>query len=354
MNTFFLKIFKPAYSFWRNFRQNNPKIEAFLYSLDNKKSFAKISQHERMLADTVRMDNYFGAIQKHVTPGDTVVDLGTGTGILAFFAAQKQPKKVYAIDHGEVLQFAEKLAEANDLKNVEFVRAHSSTFTPPEKVDVILHEQIGDYLINEDMVRNISDLRDRILKPGGKILPSLFEMYFEPIELNAGRRVSFLWEHNFNGIDYRPMKEWLESDKSTLSKPSLYNYIFPGDAKKWLSNPNPILSFDLMTVDPNNFPKTVNLQKEITEGGTFDGFALYFRIIFDEEHVIDNSPFEFPTHWFPSIFRIEPQKVEKGDVIVAELNMSDPAQEKLWDFKYEIKKSEPDAEKNQEFDEKTL
>jgi protein arginine N-methyltransferase 1 len=40
---------------------------------------------------------------------------------------------------------------------------------------VILHEQMGDYLFDEAMVTNVCDLRDRLLKRGGLILPSCFD-----------------------------------------------------------------------------------------------------------------------------------------------------------------------------------
>jgi len=46
-----------------------------------------------MVFDKVRMDVYHEGISRNVKHGDVVVDLGTGTGILALFAAQQNPKK---------------------------------------------------------------------------------------------------------------------------------------------------------------------------------------------------------------------------------------------------------------------
>src|SRR4051794_11391080 len=67
-------------------------------SLDNqnRQMFTKLYEHERMLADHVRLDAYYAAITKYVKQGDTVIDLGTGTGILSFFASRKAPKTIYA------------------------------------------------------------------------------------------------------------------------------------------------------------------------------------------------------------------------------------------------------------------
>ena len=59
------------------------------------------------------------------------------------------------------------LAAENGIENVDFEDVHSTKLYLEEPVDVILHEQIGDFLFDEAMVPNVCDLRDRLLKPGG-------------------------------------------------------------------------------------------------------------------------------------------------------------------------------------------
>lgn len=53
--------------------------------------------HYEMLEDKVRMKQYELAISK-VAKDKTVIDVGAGTGILSFFAAQSGAIKVYAIE----------------------------------------------------------------------------------------------------------------------------------------------------------------------------------------------------------------------------------------------------------------
>ena len=45
-----------------------------------------------LLSDTLRVDSYRAAIQAKVRSGDVVVDLGSGTGIMARFAALAEPR----------------------------------------------------------------------------------------------------------------------------------------------------------------------------------------------------------------------------------------------------------------------
>ena len=100
--------------------------------------FANFHEQEKMLADRPRMNFYHAAIARHIQPGDRVIDLGTGTGILAAFAARRGAAQVYAVDHSEIVRHAKTLAVENGIQNVEFIALHSSKLETTEKVDVIL------------------------------------------------------------------------------------------------------------------------------------------------------------------------------------------------------------------------
>ena len=83
-------------------------------------------------------------------------------------ASRAGAAKVYAVEHSDVIELAREIGRRNGINNVEFVRANSREFTPPEPVDVLLHEQMGDELFNENMLDNVIDLRNRVLQPGGR------------------------------------------------------------------------------------------------------------------------------------------------------------------------------------------
>ena len=94
------------------------RIDCILYDLNNMNQFTSLAGHEGMLADSVRVEGYYKGIQRNVKPGDIVVDLGTGTGILSFFASQRNPEKIYAIDHSPFISVAQAVARGEAERGV--------------------------------------------------------------------------------------------------------------------------------------------------------------------------------------------------------------------------------------------
>ncbi len=132
--------------------KSKPRLASLAFDLWMHNYFGRSQIHEKMLADQMRIENYYGTISKHVRAGDVVVDLGTGTGILAFFAALQHPAQVYAIEHSPMVEVAQQLAHANQLTNVAFFHGNSKDFEISGKADVIIHEQIGSAIFNENMI----------------------------------------------------------------------------------------------------------------------------------------------------------------------------------------------------------
>jgi predicted RNA methylase len=61
-----------------------------------------------MLEDRVRTSRFIDANRRTVQPDDVVVDLGTGSGVLAVAAAQAGAKHVYAIEARPIAEVAER------------------------------------------------------------------------------------------------------------------------------------------------------------------------------------------------------------------------------------------------------
>jgi protein arginine N-methyltransferase 1 len=139
--------------------------------------------HNVMLGDTVRMDAFKVAIQSQVKQGDVVVDLGTGTGILAKIALEAGASKVYGIEFNkDILDVAKR-----DLK--EFgdrfvpILGNSLNVELPERVDVIISETIGNFADNENCVLFLKDAKKRFLKDGGIMIPNSVIQMMAPVSV---------------------------------------------------------------------------------------------------------------------------------------------------------------------------
>jgi type I protein arginine methyltransferase len=321
---------------WRSINsrlRNTATVQRILYRFENEAEFCRVRSHEAMLADKRRVDLYKGMIDQFVRPEHVVLDLGTGTGILAFLAARKGARMVHAIEQSHMIDLAAHVALKNDIRNITFHHAHSRTLDLPEKVDIIVHEQIGDFLVDEDMIANVAELRDRILAPGGKILPARFEAYLEPVSLVDHRRIPLIWEQSVHGIDFGCTEEWL-ADRPEFETLSM-RYVFAEDVSALLSEPEPAYSIDLETVRPDHVPGRLKMKKTIERDGIMEGFCQYFRIYFDDSTYLETGPLApheslSRYHWGIPLYPTGQIPLRKGDVLTIEWPIEKVTKPKQW------------------------
>ena len=63
-------------------------------------------EHARMLHDDRRTGDYLAALAAAVRPGDVVLDIGTGSGVLAVAAARAGARRVYAVEASDIAEVA--------------------------------------------------------------------------------------------------------------------------------------------------------------------------------------------------------------------------------------------------------
>ncbi|MBL8007745.1 MAG: 50S ribosomal protein L11 methyltransferase [Ignavibacteria bacterium] len=315
MKDLFIKIAGKLYSK----AKSNTYIKKLYYAAANRNYFSSFQEHEKMLADKIRVDTYYTALQKYISKGDVVIDLGTGTGILSFMASKKSPSKIFAIEHSDIIDSARKAAVHNNISCIEFVNINSREFNTDIKADVLIHEQIGAYLFDENMIDNILDLRDRVLKKGGKIIPGKFEFFVEPVELKKDHRIPFIWEQQIHGIKFDCF--------SDLKNDSGANYgiilIRPESVEKFVSESERLIYFDLEKTERDSIPLKYNFTRKINQDCEINGLIIFFNIIFDETIKISTSPFLSDTHWNIPLLRTESFAAKKDDLIEISFEMKD-------------------------------
>lgn len=129
-------------------------------------SYAHFSIHEEMLKDRIRTTTYQKAIlrNQHLFEGKTVLDVGSGTGILCLFAAKAGAKHVYGIECSEIVEIAKKIVIDNHFEDrITFIKGKAEEITlPVDKVDIIISEWMGYFLLYESMLDTVLLMRDKV------------------------------------------------------------------------------------------------------------------------------------------------------------------------------------------------
>lgn len=167
-----------------------------------------VDEHRAYLSDTVRLDAFRRAIEVTVRPGDVVVDLGSGTGVLGLFALRAGARHVYSIENSGMIEVGRAIARTNGVADrVTFIARHSTEVQLPEPADVLVADLVGAMGFEIGMFGTYADAR-RFMKPGGRMIPRTVTMAIAPVE-DAERfaEVQF-WATGCAGIDTRDVLRW--------------------------------------------------------------------------------------------------------------------------------------------------
>jgi hypothetical protein len=140
--------------------------------------YQQLPHQQNMLQDAVRTGAYQHAMLANARDfaGATVMDVGTGSGVLAWFATQAGAARVYAVEASAAAESAAALLGANGVGDrVTVVKAKVEDVRLPEganSVDVLVSEPMGFMLLHEQMLRSYMVARQLFLKPGGRMFPS--------------------------------------------------------------------------------------------------------------------------------------------------------------------------------------
>jgi Arginine methyltransferase oligomerization subdomain/Ribosomal protein L11 methyltransferase (PrmA) len=168
-----------------------------------------VDEHRQYLSDQSRVAAFAQAIAEVVQPGDVVLDLGSGTGILGLLACRAGAQRVYSLEEGGIIDLARAICRANGFQDrVRFIKGFSTRVELPEKVDVAVCDQIGRFGFEAGVGESFHDARVRFLKPGGKLIPRRVDMYVDPVECpEIWNHVEF-WNGSPGGFDFRPARSW--------------------------------------------------------------------------------------------------------------------------------------------------
>jgi SAM-dependent methyltransferase len=255
-------------------------------------SYDHLAVHRWMLRDTVRNEAYRQAIFRVVKPGDVVLDVGAGTGILSIFAAQAGARRVFAVERSAIAEVAKRIIRTNGFENViEVVAGDLEDVSLPEKVDVIVSEWMGGLGVDENMFAPVVMARGRYLKPGGKMIPARVTALVAPAYVDEMDEGLAYWRSRPHGIDL--------SDISTLTANEshmLQSDVRPEDL---VAPAQPLWSHDAseITLEETDAGYGAKLHFTAERDGRIAALATWFVADMGGGISLTNAPDQPPTHW---------------------------------------------------------
>ena len=277
-------------------------------------SYAHHGIHEEMLRDQIRTNAYrdFILTNRELFEGKIVLDVGCGTGILSMFAANAGAKLVIAVDQSDIAYQAMDIVRENNLNEViKVIKGDAEQIDMPEgieKVDLIISEWMGYFLLFESMLDSIVRYRDKWLCKNGLVFPDLCSVLLAAVsdEKIWDAKVG-LWDEVY-GYKMSCMKNY------ALEEP----VIGIVSDENVCTNAVEILSLDINKVKVQDLEFEREFHMGVTRSGPCVGVVGYFDISFCKNA---SNPITFstgyltaPTHWKQTLFLFE----KKAHVLAGE------------------------------------
>lgn len=280
--------------------------------------FGALPIHAAMLSDVVRTQGWMAGIAQVVRPGDRVLEIGCGTGVLAVAAARAGASEVYAVEATPVAELAKRLAADNGVGDVvSVVQGWSTAIQLPERADVLVSEILDDDPFREGVLEATADAAKRLLHPGARILPRRITLLGALVELPEADR-------SRHGVTSESLQRW-QSDYG-ISFAALQASLRGGTianvprkvAGAWRQLSAPVVLADVVLDGSHPMRLDVAHDFAASDAGECHGVVTYFTAELTQETSVTTDPWSAAaaTHWLnPTLLVHRARPVVEGDTV---------------------------------------
>lgn len=270
-------------------------------------SFKVPGFHRNMLADEARNQAFESAIRTLVRPGDLVLDIGAGSGLLAMMAARAGAAGVVACEADRALAAtAREIVARNGYgEAVEIVAERSTKLDRSGALeagaDLVVAEVFSHTLLDEGAIETLNHAMKKLAAPGARIIPR-----------SASIQVALA---EYRGEILPPLGEVAGFDLSPFERHVPRRISVPLKSRKLRLRgaAQPIFDFDFTRGEaPVERRRTLELD---SRGGRVTGVAQWIRLRLTDEIAFENQP--GPGRWshWPCVFHPfdAPLETARGD-----------------------------------------
>ena len=286
-----------------------------------------------MLWDTVRV-NAFRRVVERNAPGNVLVEIGCGHGVLACLAVRAGARRVYAIEETSMIEVAREVARVNQMEDrVVFCEGNSLDVEIGERADVVYGDLMGPDPLGAGLLVYAHDAAVRFLRRDGVLIPAQLTLCAVGVDsrrIERELRTVREWLHQAEGLS-----DVLEVDVSPLVDASRTAFerayeafaykerLDPGvdglaaDHDRILTREAPVLEVDLRRTDPEHRVDAL-LSLHVESAGTLNAIATYATVHLDGDHRLSTAPHvsERPLSWGGQfISTLDPIDVEPGTTV---------------------------------------
>lgn len=247
-------------------------------------NFTAIEIHRRMLSDERRLVAYRDGLRAAVRPGDVVIDAGSGTGVLAVYAALAGARKVYAIERTEMAEAIEQVAADSGVAGkIEVIRGDFATIKLPERGRVLVSETYGCMGFAEGCMPEIVACAANNLEPDGVVIPEAHGLNLAPVAQAPALLHPFRLRED--GVDLRSLRE------DAMGR-SMETLVEPGRV-------GPVTRFG-----PWRTPHDGIINGTLTIDAPCEALCGWFDLYFPGGGALLMGPNDPPTHWQQSLLPV--------------------------------------------------
>ncbi|GIX85710.1 histone-arginine methyltransferase CARMER [Caerostris extrusa] len=279
--------------------------------------YGYLSQQQNMMQDYIRTSTYQRAILANLDDfkDKVVLDVGAGSGILSFFAAQAGARKVYAVEASSMAKHAETLVYHNKLSGqVVVVPGKIEEINLPEMVDVIISEPMGYMLFNERMLETYLHAKKWLVK----MFPSRGDLHIAPFSdaalyMEQLNKANFWYQQSFHGVDLASLRD--AAVKEYFRQPIVDTFDINICMAKSLRH-----TVDFQTAQETDLHKIeIPLSFTLNQTGEIHGLAFWFDVAFfgsTQTVWLSTAPTQPLTHWYQVRCLLEtPLFAQRGHII---------------------------------------
>jgi len=274
-----------------------------------------IKEHILMVNDMARSRAYYDAMKLKIRPGDVVLEIGTGAGLLSCVAVRLGARHVYTVEQSPVLhRVAEKVFAANGVEDkVTLIKGHSrdvrSLGVVQEPVDVFVTETIGTQGLDEGIAPIFDHVKD-MLSPTARVIPESVRFKHCLVNLSGIREQLQIMQPVW-GVNLQALNAELRSNNFRWMQP----------IESWREVSTTARTPEIAMLDFRHERSTHQL--EIIRENVCDGMLCWAEFRLGEDIYLETRNRDFGANWANSVYMMGRTTVARGNSCSSEFWIHD-------------------------------